>query len=281
VNNAKVTNATHTGEVTGSGALTVDPTAISNKTALGSLAGTEEFLINDGGVLKKVLASNVGGGDSIYTADGTISSSRIVNVNSLLLTFDNSSMLNKGTNTLVGTTNFELQNSASTSLLKVQNDGSTTIGGDTQIDGTLTIDNQGATPAVGIDLWYNPVLGGTSHDIKFSTVNGGFEVGRIKSLWNGNSDVSLILGDFTDLETLHIRGGKVGIRESNPTAQLHVKGTGTTSGTTALLVQNATPAELFKITDDGSLYTVGFQGFTGTGAYTNFTIKNGIITAAS
>lgn len=58
-NNAKVTNATHTGEVTGSTALTVDPTAISNKTAKTSLVGTEEFLINDGGTLKKVTASNL------------------------------------------------------------------------------------------------------------------------------------------------------------------------------------------------------------------------------
>jgi hypothetical protein len=76
VNNAKVTNATHTGEVTGSGALTVDSTAISNKTALGSLAGTEEFLINDGGTLKKVLASNVGG-QNFANADLTLDANRV------------------------------------------------------------------------------------------------------------------------------------------------------------------------------------------------------------
>jgi hypothetical protein len=66
----------HTGEVTsiGDGATVVDSTAISNKTVLGSLAGTEEFLVNDGGALKKILASNVGGadGNGIYDGDGTI-----------------------------------------------------------------------------------------------------------------------------------------------------------------------------------------------------------------
>jgi hypothetical protein len=52
-NTAKVTNATHTGDVTGSGALTVDPTAISGKAASAGLTGTEEVLINESGTLKK------------------------------------------------------------------------------------------------------------------------------------------------------------------------------------------------------------------------------------
>lgn len=64
-NNAKVSNATHTGEVTGSTALTVNPTAISNKTLKSTLAGTEEVLINDAGTLKKTTAQDIadlGGG---------------------------------------------------------------------------------------------------------------------------------------------------------------------------------------------------------------------------
>lgn len=58
-NTAKVTNATHTGEVTGNGALTVDPTAISNKTLKATPAGTEEVLINDAGTLKKTTAQDI------------------------------------------------------------------------------------------------------------------------------------------------------------------------------------------------------------------------------
>ena len=93
---------------------------------------------------------------------------------------------------------------------------------------------------------------------------------------------STVRGDGVATPSLFVDSSEnVGIGTATPTAKLQVKGTGATSGTTALLVQNSTPAELFKITDDGSLFTVGFQGFTGTGAYTNFTIKNGIITAAS
>jgi hypothetical protein len=60
-NNAKVTNATHTGEVTGSGALTVDKTAITNKTLV-SVATNDKILISDtsdSGNLKYVTASDI------------------------------------------------------------------------------------------------------------------------------------------------------------------------------------------------------------------------------
>ncbi len=79
-------NATHTGEVTGSGALTLNPTAISNKVAKTPLAGTEEVLINDAGTLKKTTAQDIadlGGGtggslqDSIIVASSTSYNSSI------------------------------------------------------------------------------------------------------------------------------------------------------------------------------------------------------------
>ena len=56
-----VTNATHTGEVTGSGALTVDKTAVTNKSVV-SATGADYILISDtsdGGNLKKALASDL------------------------------------------------------------------------------------------------------------------------------------------------------------------------------------------------------------------------------
>jgi len=56
-NTAKATNATHTGEVTGSGVLTVGPTAISNKTSVPATAAME-ILVNDAGTLKKVEAED-------------------------------------------------------------------------------------------------------------------------------------------------------------------------------------------------------------------------------
>jgi hypothetical protein len=57
-NTAKVTNATHTGEVTGSVALTAQSTMISNK-AVATLAGTEEVLVNSGGTLEKTTTQDI------------------------------------------------------------------------------------------------------------------------------------------------------------------------------------------------------------------------------
>lgn len=67
-NTAKVSNATHTGDVAGATALTIQATAISGKT-LATLAGTEEVLVNDGGTLKKTTVqaiADLGGGGAEY-----------------------------------------------------------------------------------------------------------------------------------------------------------------------------------------------------------------------
>lgn len=66
LNNAKITNANHTGEVSGAGALTVNATAISNKASVTPAAGME-VLLNDSGILKKgnVSAFIGGGGDML------------------------------------------------------------------------------------------------------------------------------------------------------------------------------------------------------------------------
>jgi hypothetical protein len=70
-NNAKVTNATHTGDVTGSGALTIDPTAITGKTLV-TAVGTDYALISDtsdSGNLKKCLVSDFAGGGGVSDGD--------------------------------------------------------------------------------------------------------------------------------------------------------------------------------------------------------------------
>lgn len=62
LNTAKVSNVTHTGEVTGSGVLTVDASAIYNK-AIVSAASGMFALVGDSGVLKRVdLSDLIGGG---------------------------------------------------------------------------------------------------------------------------------------------------------------------------------------------------------------------------
>lgn len=70
LNTAKTSNATHTGEVTGATALTVDVSAITNRTALTSgLAGTDELLVNDAGTLKRMDVSVIK--DYLYGTEAT------------------------------------------------------------------------------------------------------------------------------------------------------------------------------------------------------------------
>jgi hypothetical protein len=61
INNAKVSNATHTGEVTGSGALTVDKTAITNKAIVTAASGDKILIadISDSENLKYVTAQSI------------------------------------------------------------------------------------------------------------------------------------------------------------------------------------------------------------------------------
>jgi hypothetical protein len=50
-----------------------------------------------------------------------------------------------------------------------------------------------------------------------------------------------------------MRDAKVGINTTSPSGQLHIVGSGTTSATTALLVQNSTPTTLLQVLDNGRI----------------------------
>lgn len=64
--------------------------------------------------------------------------------------------------------------------------------------------------------------------------------------------------------------GVMGIGTSSPSAKTHIVGSGNTSATTSLLVEDSSLADLLKIGDDGSaqLGKYGSGTFTGTAAYT-------------
>lgn len=66
LNTAKVTNATHTGQVTGATALSLAVSAITAQPASGAIVDADTFLINDGGVLSEATAAQlktyIGGG---------------------------------------------------------------------------------------------------------------------------------------------------------------------------------------------------------------------------
>jgi hypothetical protein len=77
-NNAKVTNATHTGQADGATALALNVTAITAQPASGALSGTDTFMVNDGGVLSETtfaqldtyLGTSLGAGTVLSVASG-------------------------------------------------------------------------------------------------------------------------------------------------------------------------------------------------------------------
>jgi hypothetical protein len=72
-------------------------------------------------------------------------------------------------------------------------------------------------------------------------------------------------------EAMRITGANdqfVGIGETTPTARLHVKGSGATSATTALLVENSAGTDLLKIYDSGTSVFSGLTTFN-----TNVTLR--------
>ena len=67
VNNSKISNATHTGEVTGSTSLTIDPTAISGKSAVTPAAGDYVLIwdATDSTLKKSLVDTMIAGGEVI------------------------------------------------------------------------------------------------------------------------------------------------------------------------------------------------------------------------
>jgi len=76
-NTAKVTNATHTGQVTGATALALDVTAVTAQPASGVIIATDTIIINDGGVLSEATFTqmNTYFDSSLSFGSGTVTSS--------------------------------------------------------------------------------------------------------------------------------------------------------------------------------------------------------------
>lgn len=68
--------------------------------------------------------------------------------------------------------------------------------------------------------------------------------------------------------------GNVGIGTTNPSAKLQVKGSGTTSATTALLVEDSLGTDLLKVTGEGSFYINGSRTFTNSNNNSQLTFNN-------
>ncbi len=78
-NTAKVTNATHTGQVTGSGALALDITAVTDQPPAGALAGADTVILNDGGVLSEATMDQI----ATFVGSGSVPDPLLLNAGSV------------------------------------------------------------------------------------------------------------------------------------------------------------------------------------------------------
>ena len=79
---------------------------------------------------------------------------------------------------------------------------------------------------------------------------------RIRGGLNLNGSLSNSSTGIVDINALtYVNGvsGFVGVGISTPSARLHIKGSGSTSATTSLLVQNSAGTEMLKVRDDGNI----------------------------
>ena len=174
-----------------------------------------------------------------------------------LLTLGNGSVLKYGTNSSfsalynrasiydgTNTTQFEngnvgIGNGTTTPTARLQVKGS----GATSATTALLVQNSDTSTSLTYDDSGELFLTGSKTQITLQRDGGNGGV-------IGNNNGRTYFGNSSALVYL---GGKIGINQQTPTAQLQVKGSGATSATTALLVQNSAGTEHLKVTDDGSV----------------------------
>jgi hypothetical protein len=153
---------------------------------------------------------------------------------------------------------FEIDSPAVNNILYVSGSGNVGIGTGTP---TYTLDVSGSariqTAAAGVpNLLHISNLqtdGGPGTAIALYTGGNVSNASRIVALRSGTSGQSDIGLETTGVTRLFVaaNSGNVGIGTTSPSAQLQVKGSGTTVSTTSLLVQNASNRTSLAISDDG------------------------------
>ena len=244
-------------QVRGSGA-----TSATTALLIENSSGTDLFKIEDGG--------NVGIGTSTpaekLTVSGNISGSGDLNI--------------------VGDVTASAFVGDGSALTNITAEWDGSHNGDAEITGSLVV--SGSSVELGVEGRVNVSEGTTNRSIQLrddglymSRTSDGGNVAQIRATSNGNNiDVRGQTGINLNISTnnaLRIDGSRnVGIGAgTTPSARLHVKGSGTTDATTALLVENSSGTDLFKIEDGGN---VGI-GTTSTTAKLN--VDGGISTSGT
>jgi hypothetical protein len=253
VNNSKVTNATHTGEIFGSGALTAQPTLISNKTLV-TAVGTDHVLIGDASDsdnLKKVLVSDfLGGGANIYTADGTLTANRTVDLSLYDLTFLDGKTTFKGSDQLGTSSALLIEDSAGNDLLDVKNDGDIGVG----ISSPLNRLHVNSTNAVE-DMVRLSKSGVTQSILGYYNSGGYLQLQNATGL-TAKVQLNVLADDFINT------GFNFGVGTDSPAYKLHVNSTNATEDMIQLSKSGAPQAYLGYYNSGGYLQLQDAAGTT-------------------
>ena len=186
--------------------------------------------------------------------------------NNLYLGYDTGRGITTGSNnTILGSNVTGLSSSLANNIIIADGSGNRRI----NVDSSGNVGIGTNTPAYGLDVSKN--ISGNLFARMENTNSGGF--GLLLKAGSGVSTYTLQWANY-----LGIGGGRIypdGVYigdQSAPTARLQVKGSGSTSATTSLLVQNSAGTELFKITDNA---------VTTTRSTFLFSVSNAIIDGAS
>ncbi len=176
-----------------------------------------------------------GGGANIYTADGTLTGNRIMNMGGNILTFDSGRILINQT----GIEKVELNNTLSS--------GKQFINFNNDLGNTGAIYQGGsAASSGGHPLYTGGVFAIQAGAGAPKMIIGHDQANPIYFTMGVSSDLNTRM-KITNAGTIigHNVGGETAV------ARLQVKGSGSTSGTTALLVRNSAGSQLLKIDDSG------------------------------